>query len=119
MPMSDSAATAPPSHHVSELFDGYGISPTVVTTSLGDRPDEMQLPPAHMLAHAEVAAALDPNPNPNPNPDLTLTLPLNLTLTVTLTRTRRRASPSRCTWTRCRASQHSPGRRSLQTGGGS
>ena len=115
MPMSDSAATAPPSHHVSELFDGYEISPTVVTASLGDRPDEMQLPPAHMLAHAEVAAALDPNPNPNPNPDpkpdpnpdpdLTLTLPLNLTLTVTLTRTRRRASPSRCTWTRCRASQ--------------
>ena len=55
--MSDSvAATAPPSQHVSELFDGYEISPTVVTTSLGDRPDDMELPPAHMDSMASFAA---------------------------------------------------------------
>ena len=56
MPMSDSAATAPPSQHVSELFDGYEISPTVVTTSLGDRPDDMELPPAHIDSMASFAA---------------------------------------------------------------
>ena len=56
MPMSDSAATAPPSHHVSELFDGYEISPTVVTTALGDRPDDMELPPAHIDSMASFAA---------------------------------------------------------------
>ena len=47
MPVAD-VATAPPSQHVSGLVDGYEISPTVVTAALGDRPDDMDLPPAHM-----------------------------------------------------------------------